>query len=223
MPRSDFTKFGWRGVGYRAFWGTCALFMGATLALGQGSPAPEAAYLLQLERLQNGHFACVLVHTDGQYHLELRLPEKTGFFEGTLPPDDLRGLVRILSDDKLLHLQQSDIHSIFSENGRDLLRLAIFRPGSARQDLTFPSPGFAFTGTVGPLLQWFERLEKRKGRKLSEDEGRNNCAIPGEKEIRVTDRPGAASKKPSRRPPPGLLLRRSSPASRVRESAPMHV
>lgn len=196
MPRSDFTKFGRQRVGNRAFLGACALFMGATLVLGQDSPTPESAYLLQLERLQNGHFACVLVQSDGQYHLELRLPEKTGFFEGTLPPDDLRGLVRILSDDKLLHLQQSDIHSIFSENGRDLLRLAIFRPGSARQDLTFPSPGFAFTGTVGPLLQWFDRLEKRKGRKLSEDEGRNNCAIPGEKEIRVTDRPGGAAKKP---------------------------
>jgi hypothetical protein len=153
---------------------------------------------LQLDRYQNGRFACVLVQRDGHYHLELRLSEKPGFYEGSLPSNDLRDLVRMLSDDKLIHLKQADIQSPFSENGRDLLRLAIFRPGSAEQELYFPSPGFAFTNKVGPLLQWFERLQKRKARKLSEDEGRNNCAIPGDKEIRLTDRPGKASSPPNR-------------------------
>ena len=177
------------------FW--CALSTRATLLAGQEIPKAEIpSYLLQLERFQNGRFACALVQSDGQYHLELRLSERTCFYEGALPADDLRDLTRILSEDKLLHLKQADIHSPFADNGRDVLRLAIFRPDSRRQDLYFPSPGFAFTGTVGPLLRWFDRIQKRKARKLSEDVGRNNCAIPGEKEIRLTDRPGKVPPNP---------------------------
>ena len=199
MPKGELANSAWRRIGRPTFlflW--YALSVWATL-LGQEAPAPESStsYLLRVERLQNGRFACVLVQRDGQYHLELRLSEKPGFYEGSLPPNDLRDLVQILSEEKLLHLQQSDIHSPFADNGRDLLRLAIFRPGSVRQDLVFPSPGFAFTGTVGPLMQWFDRLQKRKGRKLSEEEGRNNCAIPGEKQIRLTDRPGQTPKFPN--------------------------
>ncbi|MGC2247933.1 MAG: hypothetical protein WA609_15105 [Terriglobales bacterium] len=153
---------------------------------------------MQLDRLENGQFSCVLVQNDGHYHLELRLSEKPGFFEGSLPPHDLHDLTRMLSDEKLVHLKQNDIRSPFSETGRDILRLAIFRPGSEEQELYFPSPAFAFTDKVGPLLQWFDRLQKRRAHKLSEDEGRNNCAIPGEKEIRLTERPGRASNPPNR-------------------------
>jgi hypothetical protein len=152
---------------------------------------------LQLDRYENGQFACVLVQKDGRYHLELRLSQKLGFYEGSLPPHDLQNLTRMLSSEKLVHLMQNDIRSPFSETGRDILRLAIFRPGSAEQELYFPSPGFAFTDKVRPLLQWFDRLQKRRAHKLSEDEGRNNCAIPGEKEIRLKDRPGRASNPPN--------------------------
>ena len=174
----------------------CVLCLGA-LIRGQKAPAAApSSYLLRLERLQNNSSACVLVQSDGQYHLELHLQEKTGFYEGNLSSNDLGDLIRILSADKLVHLKQDDIRSPFADDGWDELWVTIFRAGSERQKLTFPSPGFAFVGTVGPLMQWLDRMEKRKGRKRSEEAGRNNCAIPGEKEIRLTARPSGSVKNP---------------------------
>lgn len=144
---------------------------------------------MRMERLQIGQDSCVLVRGDGQYHLELLSAGKTAFLEGILSSDNLRDLVRILSQDRLFQLQQKDIHSPLLETGKDGLMLSVLRPNYSWQSLIFPSAEsrYPFRDTLDPLLQWFDRIEKEKGRKLSEEEGRNSCQVPGE--IRLKQRP----------------------------------
>lgn len=170
------------------------------LADGQtAKPGPSPSpYLLRLAWAKPVQWSCILVQAGGQYHQEFVSAGKSGFSDGKLSANGLTELTQILSSDRLLHLEQKDIHSPFLEDGTDLLRLVIFRPGSGRQDLLFPSPEFAFPGTVGPVLRWLDRMQKRKGSKLSEDAGRNSCAIPGEKEIRLTNRPDSGGKPANR-------------------------
>ncbi len=147
----------------------------------------EAAYLLRLERVRQRQGVCVLLRGDGQYHLEHHTPDKIRVFEGTIDPEETRQLVHIVSGDQLYLLQQKQIADPMLRAGTDEVILSVLRPQYAWQELMFPDPPSRepYRESLVPLLDWLERLEKRKGRELSEDEGRNNCQPLANLELKV--------------------------------------
>jgi hypothetical protein len=59
----------------------------------------------------------------------------------------------------------------------DEVILAVLRPQEIWQQLFSPDSQSRdpYQESLVPLLNWLDRLQKRKGRELSEEEGRNNC------------------------------------------------
>lgn len=152
------------------------------------STSAEASYLMRMQRIQRSRDTCVLVRGDGQYHLESDYFGKVSIFEGDLSPGDLGDLFRMLSNDRLFELRQKDIRIPLLAVGGDELILAIHRHGSW-QNLSFPDAESRnpFREVLDPLLNFFELIEKAKGRRLTEEEGKNNCQVPGE--LRLKQRP----------------------------------
>lgn len=154
--------------------------------------APSApAYLLRLERLRGLDDACILVRSDGPYHLEKDAGDKVDVDEGDLPADTLQQLERWVSADELFELRQDKIVAPIFSQGKDELVLAVNRPGYW-QNLTFPVPPTwqPYQKSVAPLSQWFDEMLSAKHRqKRREEEARNNCIPP--REIRLAKRPAA--------------------------------
>ncbi len=94
---------------------------------------------MRLERVRRAEDSCILVRSDGQYHLEVVTPEKVSVLESTLSPDSLRDLIRLLSQDRLFQLHQKDIHTPMVQTGTDELMLGVLRPINVWQSLDFPT------------------------------------------------------------------------------------
>ena len=142
----------------------------------QDEPAGPA-YLLRLERMRLDGNVCVLVRSDGQYHLERSDWEHTDVFEGDLPEQDLHNLEHWVGENELFDLTQERIVAPLFPGPKDQFALGVNRPGHW-QNLLFPSPSTwrPFTQSVVPLALWFETLQKTRHRiKLREEEGRTNC------------------------------------------------
>ena len=152
-----------------------ALLTGVRLAAQDEPSGP--AYLLRLERMRLDGNVCVLVRSDGLYHLERSDWEHTEVFEGDLPQQDLHSLEHWVGENELFDLTQERIVAPLFPGSKDQLALGVNRPGHW-QNLLFPSPSTwrPFTLSVVPLAQWFDALQKARHRiKLREEEGRTNC------------------------------------------------
>jgi hypothetical protein len=157
--------------------------LGIVLSLqAQDSQSTTPAYLLRIERMRSFDDSCLLVRSDGPYHLEKNDGDKVEVYEGELPPGDLRKLEHWVSVDELFNLTQNKIIGpIFIQN-KDEIILGVHRPGYW-QNLSFPtlSTREAYRQSVIPLEQWFGEMLKAKHRvKLREEEGRSNCIPPHE-------------------------------------------
>jgi hypothetical protein len=160
-------------------------------AAAQDAPPPSPAYLLRLERLRGLDDACILVRSDGPYHLEKAAGDNVDVYEGDLPADTLQQLERWVSTDELFQLTQDKIVAPIFSQGKDELVLAVNRPGYW-QNLTFPAPPTwqPYQKSVAPLSQWFdEALNAKHRQKRREEEARNNCIPP--REIKLATRPAA--------------------------------
>ncbi len=126
----------------------------------------------------------MLLSGDGHYHVERHTPQKVRVFEGNLDAGEFRGVVHILSDDRLFNLEQKQIPDLMLKSDNDQVMLDIHRPDSWQQ-LTFPDSASRtpFRDVLDPLLKWFDAMNKRKMRELSEEAGRNNCMPPRKPEF----------------------------------------
>lgn len=148
------------------------------------TPPTPAVYLLRIERARSLQSNCVLLNGAGEYHLERHTLHKVRVFEGTIDAAELRNVIHILSGDLLYNLQQSQIPDLMLKSDDDQVTIDIHRPSSWQQ-LTFPDSASRepFRETMNPLMQWFEALNKKKMRELSEEAGRNNCLPPSKTEF----------------------------------------
>jgi hypothetical protein len=189
---SNFSRSVWRRMG----WLIASCLVSAPLLVAQDvEPAStDPSYLMRMERQQWGRDACILVRGDGQYHLEIISKDKTKILEGVLPQQELRDLIRTLSLNQLFRLHENDIYSSMLSPDIDLLLLWIHRPGYW-QDLSFPTAESrnAFREALGPLLTWFDQVQKVKGRTLSEEAGKNNCLVPAEIQLKTRPSPDSAT------------------------------
>src|SRR6266850_502161 len=97
------------------------------------SETAASASLLRLERSHRLESVCVLLSGDGAYHLERHTLQKVRIFEGRVDADDLRGIVHIVSGDRLFNLEQKQIPDLMLKSDDDQVMLEIHRPGSWQQ------------------------------------------------------------------------------------------
>jgi len=159
-----------------------ALVLGTVVpvARAQEDPAGTPAYLLRLERMYVEDSVCVLVRSDGQYHLERTDWDKTEVFEGDLSDSELHRLEHWVGENELFDLTQEKIVAPIFTGPKDQLSLGVNRPGYW-QNLNFPAPSNwqRYRQSVVPLVQWLDELRKSKHRvKLREEQGRTNCKPP---------------------------------------------
>jgi hypothetical protein len=139
------------------------------LAFGQDAPTSQTGaipYFLRLERLRPYVDVCILVRSDGQYHLEILEREKIRILEGTLSNTAMDGLRQTASLEKLAQLQQQEF------------LLSILRPGRW-QNLRFADEQTRepYRELLDPFLKWLGvPLEKAKS--LTEEAARSNCLPP---------------------------------------------
>jgi hypothetical protein len=162
------------------------------------SPYP---YLLRIQRDTSGLRTCILLQQSGDYHLERTTSDATDVFESVLSHDELPEVRERLDVQQLRNLSKKDIAISLMVIPYDELQINIFR-GDHWQDLLFPDAGSQrpFATSLGPLVKWFESLPKKPYRKLTEDEGRNNCLTPKKIELKVrgpSSTPGSSQPAPS--------------------------
>lgn len=155
-----------------------------TLALPQDAQKSQPGaipYLLRLERLLPYRDVCVLLRSDGQYHLEILEPNHTRILEGALSSAALRELGQISSSEKLAQLQQGDIRTPLVESERDEFLISILRLGRW-QNLRFADGETRepYRELLDPLLKWLDRVQQEKAKLLTEEAARNNCLPPEE-------------------------------------------
>jgi hypothetical protein len=137
----------------------------------------------------------------GQYHLERHTVKNVRVFESSIDAEELKQIVRLLSGERLYHLDQKHIPDLMMKSDNDHVVLEVHRPDSWQQ-LLFPDSASRepVRDTMEPLLQWFEKLNKRKMHELSEEAGRNNCLPPSKPEFAQRESP--KEQKPADNAPP---------------------
>lgn len=147
--------------------------------------AADYPFLLRLQRREYGSNACVLLRREGEYHLEQEGRRSTAVFEGTLSPAQLAKVNQWLNEPTLQHFSQKDVVVPLISRNNDQIQINILR-SDHWQWLEFPDAEsrkpLAFS--LDPLLQWLKNLPKLPARKLSEDQGKNNCLPPREIELK---------------------------------------
>jgi hypothetical protein len=162
------------------FWFLCIAII--LPAAAQDANPPTPAYLLRMERQRGLEDACILVRSDGPYHMERDNGEKVDVYEGNLPEDALQRIEHWVGADELFQLTQDKIIAPVFGQGKDAVILAVNRPGRW-QNLAFPTPSNwqPLQQSVVPLAKWFDEMLDAKHRvKLREEEARNNCIPPRE-------------------------------------------
>jgi hypothetical protein len=143
-----------------------------------------------MERQRGLEDSCILVRSDGPYHLEKDNGDKVDVYEGDLPPDRLLQIEHWASADELFQLTQDKIIAPIFGQGKDALILAVNRPGRW-QNLSFPTPSTwqPYEQSVVPLAKWFDEMLSAKHKvKRREEEARSNCIPPHEIKFSSRDR-----------------------------------
>lgn len=144
-----------------------------------------------MERQRGLEDACILVRSDGPYHMERDTGDKVDVYEGNLPANALLRIQHWVSADELFQLTQDKIVAPIFDQGKDAVILAVDRPGRW-QSLAFPAPSTwqPYQQSVAPLAQWFDEMMNAKHRvRLREEEARSNCIPP--RELKFSSRPKA--------------------------------
>src|SRR3989442_15970668 len=141
------------------------------LAFGQDAPTSQTGaipYFLRLERLRPYVDVCILVRSDGQYHLEILEREKIRILEGTLSTTVLDGLKQTASSEKLIELQQQDIRTPLVESGKDEGLVSNLRLGRWQKLKISGEPTHGpYREVIEPFLKWLGRVPLEGAKSLT--------------------------------------------------------
>jgi len=143
----------------------CSVFFFG-LSLARAADADNTPqYFLRLERGTRSEDVCVLVRSDGQFHLERIAPGvfQRRIYEGTFPADQVAQLRQMLDNDKLKSATQQQIKMELVNEDQDQLLLAINR-ATGWQTLHFPSGASRkpYKDSLDPLLKWLDRAKQQQ-------------------------------------------------------------
>lgn len=121
------------------------------------SQETSSPYLVRMERQTREEDVCMLVLSDGRYHLERVAAGHPRIFEGTLASPALTELQPLLTANRLVDLQQGQIESTVAGADIDQVMLTIPR-AKGWQTLTFPNPKSRkpFRSELDPILKWLD-------------------------------------------------------------------
>ena len=139
-----------------------------------------SAYLLRLERTTPEAHRCVLLRTNGFFHLESDNGDVTRVFEGSLDAERVGRVQRELKDNELESLSQDQIQEPLNPKP-EFLQIDTLRHDHW-QELTFFSTESQqpYSRSLEPLIRWLNDLHKVQHKVLAEDAGKNNC-LPSRK------------------------------------------
>lgn len=141
-------------------------------------------YFLRAEHGTEYSNACVLLQTNGDYHLELNDGLNTRVFEGALQPGQLQ---QVFLDVKTLFaaLSQGRIEEPLIRH-TDLVKLDVASDGrwTEVRFLTAESQE-PYKKSLQPIMRWLNELHKLPHKEFSEDEARNNCLVPRKIELKI--------------------------------------
>jgi hypothetical protein len=184
------------------------LFLGLRVSAQDDAAAQFANYpfRLRLEHVSENSSVCVLLRSDGQYHLEHTRGDEILVAEGRLGESDLARLNLALDSDQLQQISQQKIVAPLMYSSYDQLQLNVFRKDHW-QNLQFPDATTqrAYQAAIRPILTWLNELPNAPHRQLSEDEGKNNCLTPEKLhlKIRIAEAP-LSTKKTGAEPGAGI-------------------
>jgi hypothetical protein len=161
-------------------------------------PIEQQPYLVRVGRAEYRNRSCVLLKSNGEYHMERDSGEKAEVFEGELSPSDLARLQGWLDDERMQKLSPEQILQPLMAQEPESWQFNIFR-GDHWQNLPFHSGESMkpYHDVLAPLVDWFNNLHNAPHRTVPEDEGKTNCLPP--RKIAFASRPEEASE--TARPP----------------------
>jgi len=155
-----------------------------------------------MQRVEYTDTVCVLVRQDGNYRLEQTHYRKTKVFEGSISAAELNNLWIVLNADELRTLSQDKIPTHIVGDSVDVLAIGIARPGHWQNLMFSPEGRKEFRRSVGPLVSWFDEVQKTPHTELSHEHG-NNCTPAMEPVVSHASSESAANRQ-SPIPPPAI-------------------
>ena len=141
--------------------------------------------LFRMAHLEGAKGNCILVQTDGDFHVEESRGNSTRIFEGTLAPDRTAALRALLNSDRFQQLLPEAVSSSLLPTGLDETLISVPRDGRWMN--------LRFLAGLGSdrnreLLDQFEKWErvalKNSRKKLREESSRKNCLPAGPIELK---------------------------------------
>jgi len=190
----------------QVFVGVAYVVLAACLAHAQSNSRP----LLRMERLQPGELVCALVNDDGGYRLEKMYRAKNEMYLGTIDPAGMDLVRKLMTNDQLKTLAQTDIHKPLVSDTLDDLYVSIWRD-RGWQELQFSSPESRkpFKESVDPLIRWFQNLQKQRPSARSVDT-QTRCMPPPQTRVVMSATKDSTPASPMVPATPSFLFRVSS-------------
>jgi hypothetical protein len=153
--------------------------LGAQVPSSNPSSGVSVQPLLRIERIQAGESKCALVREDGTYRLENSFSAKNDNYIGATNGQQIDLLRGILANAELKKLSQKDVKNKSLLDDIDIIDIAIWRD-RGWQTLSFhdSSSRKPYKDELGPLLSWFQGLEKKKPQSTKVDEPTTRCLPP---------------------------------------------
>ena len=153
-------------------------------ASAQSNSAPN--FLFRMAHREGSKGSCILVETDGNFHLEENHHNSTRVFQGTLSSERLAALHVLLASSEFQHLLPGAVASSLLPTGFDETLISIPRDGRW-MSLRFIN-GLSSDrnqSLLNQFLKWEHGAAKSSHKKLQEESGRNSCLPPGDVELKT--------------------------------------
>jgi hypothetical protein len=139
----------------------------------------EPGFWVRMERFYDHEDVCILVNTEGNYHLERVFSNKSEVYVGSLDAATVADLTAKLDAEQLRGLSQQAIRTALFSDTLDHFWIAVSRDGTL-QSLNFPNVESRkpYRKSLDPLLNWLGILERsrKNGTQLATPPGR--CVPP---------------------------------------------
>jgi hypothetical protein len=147
----------------RVLYGLAVLPVIVSLQSWSQTAGSDSGYLMRIERQTRSEDTCMLLQSDGHYHLERVVEGRPRVFEGTLESVGVTEVEPLLNAPRLVKLQQSDIDMTLISEDMDQFLLSIPRP-AGWQTLNFPSGKSRkpYKDVIDPFLKWLDRHKQQQ-------------------------------------------------------------
>ncbi len=154
--------------------------------ISASAQSSAANFLFRMAHLEGSKGSCILVQTDGNFHLEESHHHSARVFQGTLSADHLAALNALLAGSGFQQLLPEAVSSSLLPTGFDETLISVPRDGRW-MSLRFVN-GLSSERNqplLNQFLKWENGAAKSSHKTLQEESGRNHCLPPGQVELKT--------------------------------------